>query len=940
MTPDSFISHLQARQIALRRDGESLLCDAPAGVMTPDLLAEIEKFKDEILTFLESDANDTDTTASADDALPDRVRSEDVEPHELMDLYLRHAGSDVQATALPYDDATPQTSGYEESIGEAMLDPAVLAALGGDREVLVLSAIVLLLFRYTREPDIRIGVAGKLHARSAHAAARETYGSHRVLRVSVSSPMSAREFLETVRCAVEENMGFSGISTVMLAEAMGLPPDTPLYAIEFNGVDSVQHATDQCAPGIARQPPADLQFAVERRGDGHALIVRYDSRRYRPDTITRMLGHCMTLMSELSAALDTEIGRLKLLTSEEEQALRACNDAAWNEAIADTVHELFERSAAAAPQAPALVTASGRHSYAELNAASNRLAHTLIAQGAGPGTRVAIFCRRSADMVLAMLATLKAGAAYVPIDPAYPRERITLMLEDSGATVVLTQRDIAAQLPEGPFRRLYVESGMAALDGEVAPGNPAPRCTRADLSHVIYTSGSTGMPKGTQIEHRNVLALLDWAIRTYPAQTLGDVLASTSICFDLSVFEIFVPLSVGGTVHLVENVLELPQYPARSSVRLLNTVPSALTQLLRSGGLPSSVDTINLAGEPLPRALVDLAYAQPHVAAVYNLYGPTEDTTYSTWVKVPRDSMGAPTIGIPLPGKAVHILDPDLQPVPFGVVGEIYIGGAGVARGYLNRPELDAERFVVHGDERLYRTGDLARRRADGQIVYLGRSDHQVKVRGFRIELGEIEAVLRRHASVRDVAVIARGSGDATVVAFVVPATAPPDANPLRTHLKATLPGFMLPSSIVFLDAIPLSPNGKVDRNALMKHASTVPRSASTPPRDDLERNVAAVWFDLLGSDAIGVNDNFFEVGGHSLLLLELHERLSAVLGRQIPVMELFRHPTIRSLATFLRGESGTVDPLAQMHERMRRQRKVLAQRRSLPTFSGGLSHE
>ena len=466
-----------------------------------------------------------------------------------------------------------------------------------------------------------------------------------------------------------------------------------------------------------------------------------------------------------------------------------------------------------------------------------------------------------------------------------------------------------AQAPSGAHRVELSGAGpthaAGAQDIGAAEPRPAPSgASDHNLAYLIYTSGSTGRPKGVAIEHRSAAALLAWARSAFTAAELTSVFAATSINFDLSVFELFVPLAFGGRVVLGRDALELPRLGEAAAVTLVNTVPSAMAELLRQRAVPPSVVTVNLAGEPLTRRLADEVHRTGSVRRLLNLYGPSEDTTYSTIAAVPPGV--TPTIGRPVTGSQAYLLDRRLLPVPRGAAGELCLGGRGLSRGYLRRPALTAERYVPDPfgppGSRLYRTGDLARHRADGEIEYLGRFDHQVKVRGFRIELGEIEAALLRHPTVAEAVVVAQrpATGDARLVAYLAAARqgVEPSVPELRRHLAASLPDYMVPSRFVVLDELPRTPNGKVDRRALPDpEAAEAPPATAEPPAGPVEEVVAAVWSEVLGVERIGRRDGFFELGGHSLLATRVVARLEEAFGVALGVGALFDAPSVAELA-------------------------------------------
>jgi amino acid adenylation domain-containing protein len=649
----------------------------------------------------------------------------------------------------------------------------------------------------------------------------------------------------------------------------------------------------------------DLQVNVVDSGADAVVECDYNVDLFDREAIRRWLSHYETLMRAAVAYPDTPLVDLPLLNEADlHTILDEWNDTAVELGDEKRLHRLFEAQVRSTPDAVAVVDADEQVSYAELNARANRLAHHLRSLGVGPGAQVGVCLERRASLVAALFGVLKAGGAYVPLDPAYPSNRIAFMLQDSRAGVVVTQDDFVADLADSGAQPLVFDGATSSADPK-ADSDPEGGAGERDLAYVIYTSGSTGVPKGVAIEHRSAGTLVHWARSVFSDRDISGVLASTSVCFDLSVFELFFPLAFGGRVILADHALEVGSLAARADVTLVNTVPSAAAEIVRAAALPPSVQTVCLAGEPLPTRLVDDLYATGHVERVFDLYGPSEDTTYSTFT--PREPGAAPTIGRPIANTRAYVLDPQRRPVPVGVVGELYLAGDGLARGYLHRDELTAERFVTvafdgRPPERAYRTGDLARYRSDGRLEFLGRSDHQVKIRGFRIELGEVEAALAEAPEVDDVVVVAREDqpGDKRLVAYVATTRRSEDlVEKLRSALRTNLPDHMVPAHFVLLDALPLTPNGKVDRAALpMPHPE---RSAAggehVQPRTGTEERIARIWSDALGIESPGVHDDFFDLGGHSLKAAQVVTTLRSDFGVGVAMRHLFEHPTIAGLA-------------------------------------------
>ncbi|MEJ7747627.1 MAG: amino acid adenylation domain-containing protein, partial [Luteimonas sp.] len=624
-----------------------------------------------------------------------------------------------------------------------------------------------------------------------------------------------------------------------------------------------------------------------------------------------MAAHFGTLLTALVKAPHESVFKAAMLDQAERQQLLV----EWNSTQSaypqdKCLHELFEEQAARSPDAPAVLADDAHLSYGELNARANRLAHYLRGLGVQPDDRIAICAQRGAGMVVAMLATLKAGAGYVPLDPAYPADRLAYMLKDSAPKAVLTQGQAGAALPAADVARIDLDADAPRWAG--LPTHDLDRAAVAllpgHLAYIIYTSGSTGMPKGVMIEHGNAVNFVCWARAAFAPELLEKTLFATSLNFDLALYECFVPLSAGGSTTIVANALALLSQEA--DVSLINTVPSAIEALVDAGAIPATVKLVNLAGEALKRALVERLFAASAVDTVCNLYGPSETTTYSTWVAMPRAGGFVKHIGRPIANTTVYLLDAHGQLVPPGVPGEIYIGGAGVARGYLNRPDLSAERFLADRfaqapEARMYRTGDLARYLPDGNIEYLGRIDHQVKIRGFRIELGEIEHALATHAQVANAVVLAKESaGGQRLVAYAVVENVALHGQPLvealRRHLAQTLPEYMIPQALVLLAALPLTPNGKLDRKALPEPDLAHGAASYVAPSTELELVLCATWQEVLGVAQVGLTDNFFQLGGHSLLATRLVAQINQRLGLVLPLKALFQSPTPAGLAQVL----------------------------------------
>jgi amino acid adenylation domain-containing protein len=745
------------------------------------------------------------------------------------------------------------------------------------------------------------------------------------LRIDLSGDVDVRTLLSRARTAAHGAYAHQDLPFERIVEELAperLAGRNPLFQVMFALQNTPMTRTE--VPGLALIPlPAETGTAkfdlslsltdVDGRLEGD---LEYSTELFDATTIDRLAGHLVRWLDAAVAEPAARIADLPLLSvAERHQMLVEWNDTEGEDTSEAFLHELFEAQVEKTPGAVALIVGEEHWTYGELNAWADRLAGELRELGVGPEDRVGLCSPRDAGMVAGLLAILKAGGAYVPLDPAYPPARLEAIVADAGVEVV------------GPCWERRLPAGRVGRADPSRQDGSAPSRNRA--AYLIYTSGSTGEPKGVVVRHASAVAMVRWALTVFPAADLQRVLAATSIAFDISVFELFVPLSMGGAVVLAENALALPDLPAAGELTLINTVPSAMAELVRAEAVPASVRTVNLAGEALPRDLVDAVHRLPGVERVFNLYGPSEDTVYSTAALLERGQQRPPAIGRPIAGTRAYVLDRAMQPVPIGIPGELYLAGAGLARGYLGRPEATAEKWVPApsflaglpspGDRaggagrgaggegsRLYRTGDLVRFRPDGSLDFLGRIDHQVKVRGFRIEPGEIETALRRLPGVRAAAVLAQG---ANLVAFVAGA---PDltAVELREGLAARLPVHMVPSSFALLDALPLSPNGKVDRKALARLGPGRREQEGDwiAPRGPVEEVLAAVWSEVLGRERIGARDSFFELGGHSLLAMRALSRVRSTLGADLPLRVLFEAPTIEMLAQRIEEARGAVE--------------------------------
>jgi amino acid adenylation domain-containing protein len=789
----------------------------------------------------------------------------------------------------------------------------------------LLAAFQLLLHRYSGQDDLLVGSPTSGRSRAAFAEVVGYFVNPVVLRSSTSGVTSFVDFLSRTRKTVLEAFEHRDYPFSLLVEKLQPardPSRAPLFQVMFafqknQFVDqdglasfSVGHPMGLIRLGDLelesvqldqRVAQFDLTFLVAEANQQLIGSFQYCSDLFEESTIKRMCRNFETLIDSIVTNAEESIFSLSLLSVvERRQVLEEWNETAVEYPVDKTISELFEQQARLSPDATAVSFLGQSLSYHLLNRRANQLAHYLRSRGVGPEVAVGIMLDRSLDLIVGLIAILKAGGAYVPLDPQYPQQRLTYMLTDSGARLVITQSKYAAPLSAERVGMVLLDEHRQQIAAQSEQDLP-PSASGSNLAYIIYTSGSTGQPKGVAIEHHNAVAFINWTRRQFTDQEMSAVLASTSVCFDLSVFEIFATLGRGGKVVIVKDVLELASGEV-AAVSLINTVPSAMRQLLELKAVPEGVAVVNLAGEVLSRKLVEEVYAAGAAKRVLNLYGPTEDTTYSTGEEV---SSGAREvmIGAVIENKRLYILDERMEAVALGVRGEIYLGGEGQARGYVGRGEQTAERFVPDpfsrkGGERLYRTGDEGRLRAGGRVEYLGRRDEQVKVRGYRIELGEIEEELRKQEGVKESAVIVRGEGEAKELVGYVEVEGEEREKEWKRKLRERLPEYMVPAMIIRVEQMPHMLNGKVDKKLLpLPGRSRVQDADFIPPSTPVEQTLAEVWTEVLGMKLIGTLDNFFNLGGHSLKAAQVAIRLQERFGIDLPLRAILETQNFGDLA-------------------------------------------
>lgn len=859
--------------------------------------------------------------------------------------WLSQFASSVPVLELPTDRTRPPIFSYTGARENLILDSTLYNSLkslsvqrGYTLFTILLTAFITLLQRLTNQQDIVVGIASA----GQSAIAGEYLVGHCVnllpIRSQVVGNPGFAEYLSSVQQVLLDAYEYQIYPFIKLIENLKLPRDpsrTPLFTTGFNldkaPLESKSLKQEfEIAKNATSATKLDINLNILQTDSELVIELEYNTDLFDTQTIQRWLGHYVTLLEGVVANPEQPLAELPILTQTQQHQLLV----EWNNTQTDypgeyCIHELFEAQVEQSPDAIAVTFEDQHLSYRELNNRANQLAHYLQSLGVKPEVLVGICVERSLEMVVGLLAILKAGGAYLPLDPGYPQERLAFMLADAQVLVLLTQQRLVKDLPQNQAQVICLDYDTQAQMLEQNQENLVSGVQPSNLAYVIYTSGSTGKPKGVMNSHQGLSNRLLWMQDAYELIANDRVLQKTPFSFDVSVWEFFWPLFTGARLVLAkpgghQDSTYLIELITFEKITTLHFVPSMLQVFLEEPRLPkcSSIKRVICSGEALSFELQEKFFTRLD-AQLYNLYGPTEAAIDVTFWNCQRDSkMPIVPIGRPIANTRIYILDKYLHPVPIGVPGELHIGGVGLARGYLHRPDLSNEKFIPSPfapGERLYKTGDLARYRGDGNIEFLGRIDYQVKIRGFRIELGEIEARLNQHPKVREGVVVTWDDDltDKRLIAYVIPQSDQElTVIELRSFLKDKLPEYMIPSAFVLLETLPLTPNGKLDRRSLPAPETLRPEleAAYVMPQTEIEQTIATIWQKFINIEKIGIHDNFFELGGHSLLLVKVNNQLREIFKIDLSMLDMFRYPTISSLAEFFSATKNQTSSLSEIN--------------------------
>jgi amino acid adenylation domain-containing protein len=835
---------------------------------------------------------------------------------------------------LKIDRRLNQVEWDEQQISLSKTSTTALQSLAQQHQLtlntLIQGTFAILLSHYSGEEDIVFGatVAGRPPALMSVESMVGLFINTLPVRVQVTEQACLIPWLQNLQTQQAETLQYEYSSLLDIQQwsnvGAGLPLFESILVFENYPVDaSLTHQNqDLSIREVSSVEWTSFPMTVlVGAGAELSIKIKYHCTHFSSDTITRMLSHFQTLLEEIITNPEQRLAQIPLLTPTEQQLFVEWNKTQENYPKNQCLHECFEKQVEKTPEAIAVIFENQQLTYSELNQKANQLAHYLQTLGVKPSVLVGICLERSLEMVIGILGILKAGGAYVPIDPSYPLDRQSYMLSDAQISILLTQQ----HLTEHPVKKILLDKDWEIIS-QFSHLNPVSEVTSEDEVYVIYTSGSTGKPKGVINTHQGLVNRLVWMQKTYQLTASDRILQKTSISFDVSVWEIFWPLREGCCLILAkpngqQDSAYLVQLIINQQISTLHFVPSMLQVFLEEPELKTchSIKRVICSGEALPFEL-QKRFFECLNAELHNLYGPTEAAIdVTSWSCNPTEHIySSVPIGRPIANTQIYLLDKKAQLVSIGVPGEIHIGGDGLARGYFKRPDLTAEKFIPHpfqSGKRLYKTGDLARYLSDGNIEYLGRIDNQVKIRGFRIELGEIEAVLIQFPTVKEAVVVMRGEAENKyLVAYLISHQKEISLTDLRHYLQEKLPSYMIPADFVVLEQFPLTLSGKLDRKSLStaNHSMRISRNGFVAPRNATEEKIAAIWIEVLKVEKIGIYDNFFEIGGNSLLAIRINSRLCQTFKLELPLRTLFEKTTIASLAERIEVIQMTFNQLSQ----------------------------